>query len=174
MKRFLKRQSESALETQLRRDRPQPPAELMQRLTDRVVDDSRRHRRPRARIAAAGIALIAVLAAFSAFGGIGYAANAIKTVVVTAKTVIVAPLEAKKPDSNNTQSQNNQQGNNNKGGNNNDNKGGDDGGKPDDKEYGHKKKVCHNPGPHQQTLEVSDNAVPALLGHGDYLGECHR
>lgn len=166
MKRFLNRESESELEAQLRRDRPQPPAVLMQRLTDRVVGDSRRHRRPRARIAAAGIALVAVLAAFSAFGGIGYAASAIKAAVVTAKTVVVAPLEANKSDSNSTQSQNNQQGNNSN------SQGSGGGGKPDDKEYGHKTKVCHNPGPHQQTLEVSDTAVPALLAHGDYLGEC--
>ena len=165
MKRFLKRKDGSDLEAQLRRDRPEPPAELMQKLTDRVVEDSRQHRRPRARIAAVGIALAAMLAAFGAFGGIGYAANAIKTAVVTAKTVVVAPLQANTPKSNNTQNQNNGQNNNNN------NQGG---GNPDDKEYGHTTKICHKPGRHQQTLDVSDNAVPAHLAHGDYLGACHK
>ena len=47
-------------------------------------------------------------------------------------------------------------------------------GKPDDKEYGHKKKICHDKGPRQQTIEVSDNAVPAHLAHGDTLGECPK
>jgi hypothetical protein len=31
-----------------------------------------------------------------------------------------------------------------------------------------------NPGPDQQTIEVADNAVPTLLAHGDYLGECRK
>jgi hypothetical protein len=61
----------------------------------------------------------------------------------------------------------------NKGGNDNNGKG-NDGGKPDDKQYGHKKKICHEPGPHQRTIEVGDDAVPAHLAHGDYLGECRK
>jgi hypothetical protein len=167
--RFGRRQKESDLEAQLRRDRPQPPAELMQSLTERVVGESRRPLRSRAKIAVVGIPLVAMLVAFGAFGGIGYAASAFKTAVVTAKGVVVAPLETRKFASivNNKRNVVNT-----------DKKGGD-GGKPDDKEYGHKKKMCHHKGPKDKpprevTIEVADSAVPAHLAHGDTLGECHK
>jgi hypothetical protein len=172
--RFLKRHSESDLETRLRQSRPQPRAELMQRLSDHVAESRPRRRSTRGAIAVVGVAIVVMLALFGAFGGVGYAASAAKDVVVAAKNVVVAPVETKKADTqlnNNagaTSSNTNGQGNDQK------QNGTNEGGKPDDKEYGHKTTICHNPGPHQQTLEVSDNAVPAHLAHHDYLGACHN
>jgi len=44
---------------------------------------------------------------------------------------------------------------------------------PDDDEYGEKVMICHKPdGPNPHTIVVSASAVPAHLGHGDFLGAC--
>ena len=33
--------------------------------------------------------------------------------------------------------------------------------------------ICHKPGtPAEHTIVVDDNAVPAHLGHGDFVGAC--
>ena len=160
------RRRETDLEARLRAERPKPPAELMERLSDRVATGPRPSRR--GALVLAGIAVAAMIAAFGAFGGIGYAASAAKTVVVAAKTAVVAPVQ-----SNNKANSSPAQVN----GNNSSSQpaGGTSqvaGTKPDDKQYGHKTTICHNPGPHQQTLEVSDSAVPAHLAHGDHPGPC--
>jgi hypothetical protein len=160
--RFFKRNKDSELERELRRNRPQPRAEFLQMLSDRVERESRVRRSLKPRIAGVAIASAVMLAAVGAFGGIGYAANSVKGVVSVAKSVVVAAkTEDKKSSDSKSQV---------------DNKGakGDEGSKPDDKQYGHTKKVCHNPGAHQETIQVSDNAVPAHLAHGDYLGECKK
>jgi hypothetical protein len=40
---------------------------------------------------------------------------------------------------------------------------------------GDKTTICHKPGtPDQETMEVSDQALPAHLGHGDSLGPCDQ
>jgi hypothetical protein len=146
------------------------------------VKESRRPLRSRAKIGAVAIPLVAMLVAFGAFGGIGYAASALETAVVTAKHVVVAPLESRKHASISTRSQNNknQSAVNTKRDVNTEKKGGgDEGGKPDEKEYGHKVKMCHHKGPKDKpprevTIEVAASAVPAHLAHGDTLGECHK
>jgi hypothetical protein len=44
---------------------------------------------------------------------------------------------------------------------------------PPDDEYGEKVMICHKPlGPNPHTIVVSASAVPAHLGHGDFLGTC--
>ena len=169
MNRFLKRNEDSELERELRRNRPQLRAEFLQMLSDRVESQSRLRRSLRPRIAAVAVASAAMLAAVAAFGGVGYAATGIHDVVVSAAKVVGVAAKGDHKKSGDSKSQ----GDKKSGG---DNKGakGDNGGKPDDKEYGHKKKVCHNPGTHQQTIEVADNAVAVHLAHGDYLGECKK
>jgi hypothetical protein len=175
--RFFKRHGEGDLERRLRNERPEPSAELMRALSERMAAEPVARRPRRARLAVSGIAFAAVVAAFGAFGGIGYAANAAKSVVVATKTAVVAPVQVKQSStqpgaSNNVVSSNNE---GNKGSDEHGNKGDDDG--DDDssgEEYGHKKHLCHKPGPHEQTLSVDSNAVPAHLDHGDYLGYCHH
>jgi len=175
VEQIFKRGKDSELERELRRNRPQPRDEFVQMLSKRVERESRLPRSLRSRIAGVAVASAVMLAAVGAFGGIGYAANGVKDVVKVAKSVVVAAKgDAKKS-------------------------GGDTRAvtktraaaattkpaaptkarattvaKPDDKQYGHKKKICHEPGPHQRTIEVGDDAVPAHLAHGDYLGECKK
>ena len=164
MNRFFKRGKDSELERELRRNRPQARDEFVQMLSNRVERESRFSRSFRSRIAGVAIASAVMLAALGAFGGISYAANGVKDVVNVAKSVVVAAKGDDKKSNGDTK------GSDNKG----DKGKGDDGGKPDDKQYGHKKKICHEPGPHQRTIEVGDDAVPAHLAHGDYLGECKK
>jgi hypothetical protein len=167
LNKFFKRGKDSELERELRRDRPQPRDEFVQMLSNRVERESRFGRSFRSRIAGVAIASAVMLAALGAFGGISYAANGVKDVVNVAKSVVVAAK------GNDTKSNGDNKGGSGDNKGNGDNKGkGNDGGKPDDKQYGHKKKICHEPGPHQRTIEVGDDAVPAHLAHGDYLGEC--
>ena len=46
---------------------------------------------------------------------------------------------------------------------------------PPDDDGGVKVEVCHKPGtPAEKTLEIPSEAVPAHLGHGDYLGPCEE
>jgi hypothetical protein len=173
LNRFFKRGKDSELERELRRNRPQPRDEFVQMLSKRVERESRLGRSLRSRIAGVAVASAVMLAAVGAFGGIGYAANGVKDVVKVAKSVVVAAKGDAKKSGGDNKGDNKSGNGDNKGGN--DNKGkGDDGGKPDDKQYGHKKKICHEPGPHQRTIEVGDDAVPAHLAHGDYLGECKK
>lgn len=182
MNSFFKRGKDSELERELRRNRPQPRDEFVQMLSNRVERESRLRRSLRSRVAGVAVASAVMLAAVGAFGGIGYAANGVKDVVKVAQSVVVAAKgDTKKSNSDNKGGKGDNKGGNgdnkggngdNKGGNGNNNGKGDNGGKPDDKQYGHKKKICHEPGPHQRTIEVGDDAVPAHLAHGDYLGEC--
>ena len=167
MNSFFKRGKDSELERELRRNRPQPRDEFVQMLSNRVERESRLRRSLRSRIAGVAVASAVMLAAVGAFGGIGYAANGVKDVVNVAKSVVVAAKGDAKKSTGDNKGGNGE----NKGGNENNGKG-DNGGKPDDKQYGHKKKICHEPGPHQRTIEVGDDAVAAHLAHGDYLGEC--
>jgi hypothetical protein len=168
--RFFKRHGEGDLEQRLRSERPEPSAELMRALSERMAAEPAARRPRRARVAVAGIALAAVIGAFGAFGGIGYAANAAKSVVVATKTAVVAPIQVKQsstgPGASNNVSSNNQANNNN------DNNGDDDDNDSADDEYGTQVVLCHKPGPHQQTKTLPSNAVAGHLGHGDYLGPC--
>jgi hypothetical protein len=159
--RFFKRHGEGDLEQRLRSERPEPSAELMRALSERMAAEPAARRPRRTRVAVSGIALAAVVAAFGAFGGIGYAANAAKSVVVATKTAVVAPAQVKQsstqPGVSNNVSSNNEANNSND---------------SSDDEYGTKVTLCHNPGAHQHTISVNSNSVPAHLAQGDTLGSC--
>jgi hypothetical protein len=165
--KFFKR-TESDLERELRRHRPEPRSEFLNMLSDRL------HERPRrrlgARLGAVAFATAVMLAALGAFGGMSYAATSAHEVVSAVKAVIVAPVVSGKSSEGSKKSE----GDKTPSGKGEDSKGKDDGSKPDSDEYGKKVKVCHNPGRNQHTIEVSANAVPALVAHGDYVGECRR
>jgi len=165
---FFRRNRGSDLERELRRNRPQPRDEFLQMLSDRIEGEPRRapRRTTGARLAVVGVATAVLLAALSAFGGIGYAAAAVTSVAGTFRTVVFTPLES----SNKSEGDKKSEGHKRDEGDKKDEKGG----KADDDQYGHKKKICHNPGPHQQTIEVSNDAVAVHLAHGDYLGKCKQ
>ncbi|HZR94848.1 MAG TPA: hypothetical protein VFA56_04090, partial [Gaiellaceae bacterium] len=93
MKGFFNRGGDKELERRLRDERPEPRPEFLAMLTERI--ESRRPRRRtsvRTRVALVGAVTAALLIATSAVGGLAYAGTALKTVVVTAKTVVTAPV----------------------------------------------------------------------------------
>ena len=155
MKNFIGRnKGNDDLERRLRRDRPEPRPEFLAMLSDRIGDRPRHRRGVSLRVGLVGAVTAVMLVAMSAVGGLGYAATAAQGVAAAAKAVVVAPVvTASKSD---------------KGGGKGD-KGGK-GGKGDDKEYGHKEKMCHK----KHTIEVDSNAVPAHLAQGDTRGECPK
>lgn len=154
------------IERRLRKERPQPRDEFVTMLAERVEGHTRR-RTGRARLALVAAVTAAFAVAVATTGGFAYAASAAKTVVVAAKVVVGAPVSVVKSETSDAKA---------------DSKPASapapakdgTGGKPDDDQYGHKKHVCHKPGKHQETLVVADNAVPAHLAHGDYLGDCKK
>lgn len=75
-----------SLERALRRARPKPPEELVDRLAARATADGKEltvPRRPRLALAVAAISVIAI----GAFGGVGYAGAVAKSVKTAAATV---------------------------------------------------------------------------------------
>jgi hypothetical protein len=176
---FFKRNRDCGLERELRRHRPEPQDSFVRSLSDRIQEGARpvRSRPLRGRLALLGAATAVMLAGLGAFGGMSYAASAARTVAVEMKAVVTPVADPNKSGGgrDNGSGDNHDGGDHGGGGGGGDHSGGGgDHGKPDDDQYGHKVPVCHNPGPHQVTLEVSWRAVPALLAHGDYLGPCRR
>jgi hypothetical protein len=174
MKRFFERRQDADLERRLRRERPVPRDEFVAMLSDRLAPRPQR-RMPARRLGLAAALTAAAVAAFAGTGGFAYAASAVSAVASAAKVVVAAPVAVVKttpastpaapkttpaptptptlaaaPVVTNTA-----------------------GSKPDDKQYGHKTQMCHNPtGKNPVTITVDDNAVPALRAQGDTVGPC--
>ena len=94
MKSFWRR--EDRLERELREQRPQPRAEFMRAIEDKVDGKAyRRSGRPM-RLGLAAALTVAMLTALAAFGGLGYAATGV-THAVQAATHVVAPTHHAAP-----------------------------------------------------------------------------
>ena len=118
------------------------------------------------RLVLVGAVTAVMLVAMSAVGGLAYAGSGVRSVAKDVKVVVYAPVTAFNSFVSSDSSKKGDSGNQ-----------GNQGGQGDhghDHEYGHKQHICHHPGPRQQDLEVDANAVPAHLGHGDYLGGCRK
>lgn len=90
-------QRKDHLEARLRAERPQPRAEFLASVADRIGSAERVHGRARGlRFAFAGGLTAAMLVALAAVGGLGYAASSVSE-AVHAVTKVVAPAKAGKP-----------------------------------------------------------------------------
>lgn len=142
---FWKRQDE--LERQLRRERPAPPARLVDALLQRI-EGTRAQRERSFRLGLAAAVSVAMLIALAAFGGLGYAASSVQH-AVRAAVQVVTPTQKQasdQPQLNSAAAQ-----------------------------YGKKAVVCVvTPNGKQHTIEISQNAVPNYLRtHPQaFLGSC--
>jgi hypothetical protein len=141
MKRF-----RDSMERKLRRDRPQPSDDLVQRITE---DISGRPARRRLNLGLAFALTAALTVAFALTGGIGYAASAASKGTNAITGLVSAENSAKV------------KGQQSKG--------------ASAKQYGQKVLICHIPPgnpDNAHTISVAQAAVPAHLAHGDTLGPC--
>ena len=147
MKRFWKRFTGSHdLETGLRRKRPAPPQELVDKLVARIEADSSQVRRSsRPRVALVGVVTVVALAAFGASGGLGYAKSSASEAASSTAHAVASVVTSRSPNEHSSQ-----------------------GSKPSKNQYKEKVLICHK----GHTISVSPSAVPAHLRHGDTLGPC--
>jgi hypothetical protein len=94
LNRFWKRQDE--LERRLRRERPVPPALLVNTLLQQI-DATPGRRRSSFRLGLAAAVSVAMLLALGAFGGLGYAASSVRH-AVQAAVHVVGPTKKETPD----------------------------------------------------------------------------
>ena len=141
MSKFLK--PGDRLERELRRNRPEPRAEFLASMTDRVGRE-RRSTTQRLRLGFAGALTAMVLVSLAAFGGLSYAASAVESVAhVVTKVVTPSKPHATQPLSSAAA------------------------------QYPKKIKICHFDGKGRgHTITISENAFPAHQAHGDHKGEC--
>ena len=143
MSKFIRRGDD--LKRQLRRHRPQPRAEFLSSMVDRVGRE-RRSTGPRLRLGFAGALTAMVVVSLGAFGGLGYAASAVGS-VANVVTKVVAPS----PQTNTKQKEHSSA----------------------DDEYNEQEDVCHFDGKGRgQTIRISRAAFPAYKAHGDHEGKC--
>lgn len=143
MARLFRRRGEDALETELRRARPEPRQEFVSLLSGRL-QELRPARRPRFRVALVGALSAAILIALSAVGSLGYAATAVHSGAILAARVIAPAKPPAKPKPHVTQQSS------------------------AEAQYGKKVRVCHK----GKTISIDANALPAHLAHGDTPGKC--
>jgi hypothetical protein len=88
MGKFFKPGSEPRLQDELRSNRPEPPAELVQSLAAQVREAHPR-RQGGFRVALAGGLTVVMLSGLASVGGLGYAANGTKKLTKAAKRLVV-------------------------------------------------------------------------------------
>ena len=132
------------LERELRSNRPEPRAEFLASMVDRV-ERGRRSTAPRMRLGFAAALTMGILISLAAFGGLGYASSAAKSIAHVA-TKLVTPS---KPHA--TQQQLSSAA----------------------AQYSKKITICHFDGKGRgHTITIDQSAWPAHRAHGDHLGAC--
>jgi hypothetical protein len=139
--KFFKR--DNGLERELRSNRPEPRAEFLAAMVDRVGPGSR-STRPKLRLGFAAALTLGILISLAAFGGLGYASSAAKSIAHVA-TKLATP--SKPHDTQQFSSA--------------------------DAQYPKKITICHFDGKGRgHTITIDQSAWPAYRAHGDHQGAC--
>jgi hypothetical protein len=136
-------------ERKLRRDRPRPSDELIQRIAENVAA---RPARRRLNLGLAFALTAALTVAFTLTGGIGYAASTVSQGTTALTQLVSGKNSSKSPKGGAAQSKGSST-----------------------KQYGQKVLICHIPPgnpDNAHTISVAPSAVPAHLAHGDTPGPC--
>ena len=142
MSKFFKRDDE--LERELHDNRPEPRAEFLAAMVDRV-GPGRRSTAPRLRLGFAAALTMGILVSLAAFGGLGYAASAAKSIAHVA-TKLATPSKPRA-----TQQPLSSAG----------------------AQYSKKVTICHFDGKGRgHTITIDQSAWPAHRAHGDHQGAC--
>ena len=140
--KFFKRDDE--LERELYDNRPEPRAEFLAAMVDRV-GPGRSSTAPRLRLAFAAALTMGILGSLAAFGGLGYAASAATSIahVATKLATPSKPRATQRPLSS------------------------------AGAQYAKKITICHFDGKGRgHTITIDQSAWPAHRAHGDHLGAC--
>src|SRR3954453_22556845 len=131
------------LEARLRAERPQPRAEFLASVAEKVGSDPAKTKKPRFGLVFASGLTAALLVALASVGGIGYAASGSWHLVKSATKVVQPPQRDRPAAASASRSSAADQ-------------------------YGKKVTICHK----GHTITVDESAVPAHLKHGDTRGAC--
>ncbi|MGZ4360048.1 MAG: hypothetical protein ACXVZW_09740 [Gaiellaceae bacterium] len=161
-----KKRRETELERELRAQRPQPRAELVQLLCRESATAQRSLRGLFPRIALVGAVTVVLAASLGAAGAVGYATKSVHALSTSVLHVVQSPstlLHSGK--TNGSQFGNKGNGNGQLGGD-----GDDHGRDPFHREYDHRVPICH----HGQVVFVPSREYFYRLLHGDTPAPCHR
>ena len=142
MSKFFKRDDQ--LERELHSNRPEPRAEFLASMVDRV-GPGRPSTPPRLRLGFASALTMGILISLAAFGGLGYAASAAESVAHVATRLVTPsqPRATRQPLSS------------------------------AGAQYSKKITICHFDGKGRgHTITIDQSAWPAHRAHGDHLGAC--
>jgi hypothetical protein len=164
--RFWNKRRETGLERELRAQRPQPPAELVQRLCRESATARRSLRSLLPRIALVAAVTVVLVASLGAAGAVGYATKSVQALGSSVLHVVQSPQSAK---THGSQLGNKGNGNEGKGNGNGQGGDGDDHGHdPFHHEYGHRVPICH----HGEVIFVPSREYFYRLLHGDTPAPC--
>jgi hypothetical protein len=139
--KFFKR--DDGLERELRSNRPEPRAEFLASMVDRV-GPGQRSTRPRLRLGFAAALTTGILVSLAAFGGLGYASSAAQSIAHVA-TKLGTPSRPHATQQFSSA----------------------------DAQYPKKITICHFDGKGRgHTITIDQSAWPAHRAHGDHLGAC--
>jgi len=158
---FWKPRRETDLERELRTQRPQPPAELVERLCRESATAPRSPRSLLPRIALVGAVTVVLVASLGATGAVGYATKSVQALGSSVLHVVQAPQSATTHGSKlGTKGGGQSQGGDRD----------DHGHDPFHHEYDHRVPICH----HGQVVFVPSREYFYRLLHGDTPAPCRR